>query len=150
MSLFLVPHQNEIIFNIETPNFVFDVKDNLSKWIKKTIESEGGSLNFINFIFCSDEYLYKINVEHLNHDYYTDVITFHYNENYIEGDVFVSVERTTANALELGIPPEKELYRVIIHGVLHLLGYGDKTPEDKKLMTSKEDEYLAILYQKYL
>ena len=116
----------------------------ISDWITKTIQSENGCLGFINFIFCTDSYLLQINQEYLKHDTYTDIITFDYNTFQIESDIFISIDRIQENANKLELSFEQELDRVIIHGVLHLLGYGDKSKEDKKLMTVKENEYLAL------
>lgn len=132
-------HSEDIEFSLPNPSLIFD-------WIYKTIESEAKAFQCLNFIFCSDEYLHKINVEYLNHDTYTDVITFPYSEGkIIEGDIFISIERIQENAEKFKVDFENELHRVMIHGVLHLLGFGDKTVEDKAQMTQKEDEYLSKL-----
>ncbi|WP_109833059.1 rRNA maturation RNase YbeY [Reichenbachiella versicolor] len=116
-----------------------------SAWIKSTIQNEGYSLIHLNYIFCSDEYLHKINVEYLDHDYYTDIITFDNSEQSgkIEGDLFISLERITDNATSLNITYLTELNRVIIHGLLHLLGYNDKTENEQSEMTEKENFYLS-------
>jgi len=114
-------------------------------WIYKTIKQENKQPGEINFIFCSDEYLLKINREHLKHDYYTDIITFDYSEKgSISGDIYISVDRIRDNAKTYHVTLKNEVQRVIIHGVLHLLGYLDKTPSQKKLMTHKEDFYLSL------
>jgi probable rRNA maturation factor len=128
----------DIEFKLKTPRKV-------SSWIKATIESEGKELGGINFIFCSDEYLVQINIEYLDHNTYTDIITFDNSEEEgtIEGDIFISIDRIRENASSFNKTQTDELHRVIIHGVLHLIGYLDKKPADKKLMTAKEDEYLA-------
>lgn len=118
-------------------------------WIKNTIEKEGFICNEISIIFCSDEYLLKINKEYLNHDYYTDIITFNYVDNKnISGDIFISIDRVKENADEYSVSFENELNRVIIHGVLHLIGFDDKDNSSKKIMTEKEDEYLSV-YSKF-
>ncbi|GAB4131705.1 MAG: rRNA maturation RNase YbeY [Raineya sp.] len=119
----------------------------LKQWIKKVIEQEGGVLVELNFIFCNDAYLHQINVQYLQHDTYTDIITFDNSEQdvSIEGDIFVSIERIKENATKLKVTFEQELYRVMIHGVLHLLGYTDKTPQEKTYMRAKEDDCLALL-----
>ena len=119
------------------------------QWLQAVAQAEGQSIEALSYIFCSDEYLYQMNVEHLQHDTYTDVITFQYNEEAVEGDVFISVERTADNAQTYGVPAQQELYRVMVHGLLHLLGYGDKTPETQALMTQKEDHYLALWQREY-
>ena len=99
----------------------------------------------IAFVFCSDDYLLDINQRFLAHDYYTDVITFDYSiESSISGDVFVSIDRVAENAAQVGVSFENELHRVLVHGVLHLLGYKDKTSEEKAVMTDKEDFYLSL------
>ena len=117
----------------------------IEAWIKKTAKLENKKCGNINIIFCSDEYLLKINQEHLNHDYYTDIITFDYgNGEKISGDLFISIDRTNDNAKQNNLNTIDELHRVIIHGSLHLIGYGDKSPEEKKLMTSKEDYYISL------
>jgi len=114
-------------------------------WIKKTADQEGKTCGDINLIFCSDDYLLKLNKEHLQHDYYTDIITFDYgNGDKISGDLFISVDRTNDNASQNNQDNIEELHRIIIHGTLHLIGYGDKSPEEKTLMTSKEDYYLSL------
>lgn len=116
----------------------------LRNWLKAVVTQEGSTLGELTYIFCSDEYLHAINVEHLQHDTYTDVITFQYSEEQVEGDIFISTERIVDNAQTYGVPTLHELHRVMVHGLLHLLGYGDKTPETKTLMTSKEDHYLRL------
>jgi probable rRNA maturation factor len=118
----------------------------ISSWIKTVIKSEGHTLEALNFIFCSDERLLEINRQYLNHKTYTDIITFDTSEHNgkIEGDIFVSIERVKENAMKLNIPFQDELHRVIIHGVLHLLGYSDKTASQTKEMRKKEDAYLSL------
>lgn len=116
----------------------------LRGWIKDTIVAEGFKLRELNYIFCSDAYLLNINQEYLDHDTYTDIITFDNSEEekVIVGDIFISVERISENAKKFGTSPTDELHRVIIHGALHLLGYKDKTKASKILMTNMEDKYL--------
>lgn len=117
----------------------------IEKNIEKLIETEGKIPGDISYIFCSDDYLLEINKQYLNHDYYTDVITFDYCENgVISGDIFISVDTIKSNAQEYSVTFEKELQRVMIHGVLHLVGYKDKQDDDQKVMRSKEDEYLQL------
>lgn len=118
----------------------------LKRWIKETIKVEGYRLNELNYILCSDAYLLEINKQYLDHDTYTDIVTFDNSEKpgTITGDIFISVERTRENAETFKVDADNELHRVMIHGALHLLGYLDKKPADKKLMTAKENEYLAI------
>jgi probable rRNA maturation factor len=117
-------------------------KNKFKGWIKGIALGEGYKIGELNYIFCSDEYLYNINVEYLDHDTYTDIITFDNSEeeDLVEGDIFVSIERIQDNASTNNLPFETELKRVISHGLLHLLGYKDKTPEEKSIMRSKENE----------
>jgi len=115
------------------------------QWIKDTIAAEGFKLRELTYVFCSDAYLLPMNQQYLDHDTYTDIITFDNSEveGDITGDIFISVERIRENAAEFKISETDEMHRVIIHGALHLLGYTDKTIVTKQKMTQKEDEYLA-------
>jgi rRNA maturation RNase YbeY len=119
-------------------------KTAVRKWITETVINEGFKLAELTYVFCSDEYLLQINQQYLNHDTYTDIITFDNSEehNTIAGDIFISIERIKENAAKFAVTETQELHRVIIHGALHLLGYKDKTVADKKKMTLKEDYYL--------
>ncbi|MDR3696809.1 rRNA maturation RNase YbeY [Mucilaginibacter sp.] len=114
------------------------------QWITQTILAEGYQLKELNYIFCSDAYLLQINQQYLNHDTYTDIVTFDNSdtEKVIIGDIFISIERIRENAAKFNTSETDELHRVIIHGVLHLLGYKDKTATAKQKMTQKEDLYL--------
>ena len=115
-------------------------------WLKKVIYTEEKQVGAITFIFCSDEYLLEVNKKYLNHDYYTDIITFDYVENkVISGDIFISIDRVKENALEFGTNFNNEIQRILVHGVLHLMGYKDKAKKDKILMTEMEDIYLKLL-----
>jgi len=117
--------------------------DDTNIWLTGVCVSENKFLGDVNIIFCSDEYLLQMNIEHLNHDYFTDVITFDYSEfDSISGDLFLSIDRVKENALDFNTIFNHELLRVIVHGVLHLLGYKDKSEEDILLMRSKENFYL--------
>ena len=120
-------------------------KNKVKQWVKDTILAEGYKLDELTYIFCSDAYLLQINQQYLDHDTYTDIITFDNSETekLIVGDIFISIERIRENAEKFKQSVTDELHRVIIHGALHLLGYKDKKPEDNKLMTKKEDEYLG-------
>ena len=137
--------ENKVIYNIEDVDFQLVSQNLVSSWIEKTIETEGATLGAVSYIFCSDDYLHQMNVEYLNHDTLTDVITFPYNDNPIEGDIFISIDRVKDNAQDLNIAFNDELHRVMIHGVLHLCGYSDDTDEQEAEMRQKEDEYLKIL-----
>ena len=118
----------------------------VNKWIKSVAADYGFSVGQINYIFCSDERELAVNREFLGHDYYTDVITFDYSTpSVLNGDIFISLDTVRSNAEMVGVPFEQELLRIIIHGVLHLTGQGDKTPETKVQMTEKENRALARL-----
>ena len=131
-----------LTFHTEDIDFELDNTKKVEQWILQTIENEGGILSFINYIFCSDTYLHRINVEYLDHDTYTDIITFPYSDETIESDIFISIDRIRENAKTFNVTFERELHRVMIHGVLHLLGYGDKTEEEQKRMRAREDFWL--------
>jgi rRNA maturation RNase YbeY len=136
-----------INFFNEEVKFILTGKRKTREWILRSVADEGKRTGAINIIFCSDEYLYKLNLDYLNHDTYTDIITFDMsdNEDVISGDIFISIDRARDNAGKLKFSLQQEVQRLIIHGVLHLTGYSDKGPEDKALMTSKEDYYLSLL-----
>ncbi|PQL93077.1 rRNA maturation RNase YbeY [Apibacter adventoris] len=126
-------------------NFILKNKRKRKKWIHNTIINENTKLGNINYIFCSDEQLLKINIEYLNHDFYTDIITFDYRENdIISGDIFISIDRIKENSNINKSNFEEELNRVLVHGILHIIGYKDKSIEDSKLMREKENYYLNI------
>lgn len=121
----------------------------LRKWFSTTIDSEDFILGKISYTLLNDSDLHSINMEFLNHDTLTDIITFDYNKgNIVFGEIYISLDRVEENAILHSVHFEFELYRILIHGLLHLLGYKDKAPEDKKLMTRKEDYYLSLLPQK--
>ncbi|HEX7871191.1 MAG TPA: rRNA maturation RNase YbeY [Chryseobacterium sp.] len=125
-------------------NISESVNTDYTKWLEEIILSEEKKLGEINYIFCDDEYLLKVNQDYLQHDYYTDIITFDYVKGKtISGEIFVSLQRISDNASTLSKDYEEELRRVLAHGVLHLSGYKDKTEEEEQLMRSKEDFYLS-------
>ena len=140
-------HTQKIAFLNEGFSFLLPFPQQTEDWLIKVIEQEGSTLGELTYIFCNDDYLHKLNLECLSHDTLTDVITFQYSEEITEGDIFISVERTNENATYYNVDPLLELYRVMVHGLLHLLGYKDKSPEDKITMTKKEDFYLDLLHQ---
>lgn len=118
----------------------------VTRWIRSVAADYGFTVGNINYIFCSDERELAVNREFLGHDYYTDVITFDYSTaNTLNGDIFISLDTVRSNAEMVGVPFADELHRIIIHGVLHLTGQGDKTPETKVEMTEKEEKALAKL-----
>ena len=128
-----------IDFKLPKPNTI-------KKWITNAITLEGKKLGDLTYIFCSDEYLYNINKKYLNHNTYTDIITFDLGEpeGPILGEIYISKERVEGNAKTLKIPFDEELHRVIIHGVLHLCGHKDKTTAQKKEMRKREATYLSL------
>lgn len=135
-----------INFNYET-DFNLDNEVAIASWLTNVITSEDKKEGEINYIFCDDEYLLKINLEYLNHDTLTDIISFDYSMgNEIHGDIFISVERVKENASDFNVSFEDELKRVLVHGVLHYCGYKDKSEEDELMMRSKEDEKLALFH----
>ena len=132
-------HSEDVEFSLSNPEQVAD-------WIATIIEQHDFELAGLTYIFCSDDYLHQINVEYLDHDTLTDIITFDNadEEGVVESDIFVSIDRVKDNAQTLGIPFEDELHRVLIHGVLHLLGFKDKTDEQEALMRKQEDSCLSL------
>jgi probable rRNA maturation factor len=135
-----------INFNYES-EFTLDNEEAIATWLSAVIVSENKTEGEINYIFCDDEYLHKINVEYLNHDTLTDIISFDYTMgNEIGGDIFVSVERVLDNSKDYNTSFEEELKRVLVHGVLHYCGYKDKSEADEVLIRRKEDEKLAMFH----
>jgi len=135
-----------ISFNYETD---FELGNELlfSNWINKIIESENKLEGEINYIFCDDDYLHKINLQYLNHDTLTDIISFDYSEgNFLQGDIFISIERVQDNATDFNISLLEELKRVMAHGILHYCGYKDKSAEEKKIMRQKEEEKMKMFH----
>lgn len=135
-----------ISFNYET-DFELGNEEAFSSWISKVIKSENKKEGEINFIFCDDDYLHKLNVEYLDHDTLTDVISFDYSiGNELHGDVFISTERVSDNAKDFNIAFDEEIKRVIIHGILHYCGYKDKSQDEEVLMRSKEEEKIDMFH----
>lgn len=134
-----------ITYHFEQTKFVFRQKTLTSKWLRLVAESEIRRIGDISIIFCSDNYILDINRRYLSHDYFTDIITFDYCEgDRLSGDLFISVDSVRENSVEYGTEFKDELNRVIVHGILHLIGYDDHTEEDVKVMRSKEDYYLSL------
>ncbi len=136
-----------IQFFYEEIDFKIKNQKSLSLWLSEIIGQYNFQLEELNYIFCSDDYLLEINKQHLNHDYYTDIITFDNSESdaQIESDIFISIDRVKENASLQSTQFCDELHRVMVHGVLHLLGFGDKTSLEKKQMREKEDACLSLL-----
>ena len=126
-------------------NFQLRNKAALKSWIKKVVEKEGGQMKDLSFVFCDDMDLLDKNSKYLNHDTLTDILTFDYSENNnISGDIYISIDRVKENASLFNTSFENECSRVIIHGILHLLGYKDKSEKEKKIIRAKEDFYLSL------
>lgn len=137
---------SSILFHSEEVDFSLDKPYDVADWILHVLSLSNKKVNELNIIFCSDEYLLGINQQYLDHDYYTDIVTFDNAEKSgeIEGDIFISIERVRENATALGVSFTDELHRVIIHGVLHLVGHSDKTEAEQSEMRKIEDHYLAL------
>jgi rRNA maturation RNase YbeY len=135
-----------IRFFTEDSSVVLKNKAKLRDWFINTAKAEGNCIKELNYIFCSDAYLLEMNQSYLNHDTYTDIITFDTSENdgKVLGDIFISIDRIKENAKNFGVTESEELHRVMIHGLLHLLGYGDKSKAEKTTMTEKENHHLAL------
>ena len=134
-----------INFNYET-NFSLPDESRLSNWIINVISEEGCILDEINYIFCDDAFLLKLNVEYLNHDTLTDIISFDNSiGKIIQGDIFISIERVADNAKDFNVSLQEELHRVMVHGVLHFCGYKDKSESESMLMQQKENHYIKQL-----
>ena len=132
-------------YYFEDTAFKLKAKTKIKNWLKLVAESEVYTLGNVSVIFCSDNYILDINQRFLQHDYFTDIITFDYSEgSKISGDLFISVDSVKENSIEYGTDFENELHRVIVHGILHLIGYDDHTDEDIKIMRSKENYYLSL------
>ncbi len=135
---------SRIRFFYEYPAFSLENEKSIQDWVKQIVHNESKKLIHLNFIFCTDEYLLEINRKHLNHNFLTDVVSFWIND-FVEGEIYISIDRIKDNANERKLDFSEELHRVIIHGVLHLLGYHDKTIEEKNIMRNKENQALALL-----
>lgn len=134
-----------ILYNFQDTKFVFKYKSLNNRWLRMVAESEIRRIGDISIIFCSDNYILDINRKYLGHDYFTDIITFDYcSGNVLSGDLFISVDSVKENSVEYGTEFEDELNRVIVHGILHLIGYDDHTDEDVKAMREKENYYLDL------
>ena len=135
-----------ISFNYES-DFSLEQEEVYASWIETIVESENKILGEISYIFCDDEYLHSINMQYLNHDTLTDIISFDYSDgDVISGDIFVSIERVEDNAKDFKVSFGEELKRVLAHGVLHYCGYKDKSDDDALLMRSKEEEKIKLFH----
>ncbi|AWA29286.1 rRNA maturation RNase YbeY [Flavobacterium magnum] len=135
-----------IEFNYET-DFKLDNEDRYRSWVSAVVTSENKKGGDINYIFCDDDYLHNINMQYLQHDTLTDIISFDYSlGNEIHGDIFISVERVRDNAADFSVSFDDELRRVMAHGILHFCGYKDKTNKDEVLMREKEDEKMKMFH----
>ena len=135
-----------VSFNFVEIKDILSQKNKIKAWIKSVVEKKGMKVGDISYIFCKDEYLLNINKTYLNHDYFTDIISFDYSDkDKVAGDLFISIDRVLDNSKSLNQEFEQELYRVIIHGVLHLLGLKDKTEKEEKEMRKAEEECLKSL-----
>ena len=134
-----------ITYNYET-EFALENETQLENWIEKVVSNNEFELGEVNYIFCDDEYLLKLNVEFLQHDTLTDIISFDNSlGKLINGDIFISIERVQENAKEYNVTFEEELHRVMIHGILHYMGLKDKSADEKMLMRKEENKALSVL-----
>ena len=134
-----------INFHTEDTNPRLIDEQETSTWLNSVVISEDKELEEINYIFCSDSYLLKINQDYLDHDYYTDIITFPYSYQPIKSDIYISIDRVAENALAENVSFIQELHRVLVHGLLHMCGYDDQNSDAKAIMRQKEDQYLALI-----
>ncbi len=133
-----------IDFNYLT-TFDLEKENEVTAWLEFVLEEEDRELGEVSYIFCDDEYLYDINVKHLNHNNLTDIISFDYSlGKVVSGDIYISIERVRENAGDLAIKFVDELHRIMVHGLLHYVGYKDKSESEKKAMRKKEDYYLSL------
>ncbi|MDG1296223.1 MAG: rRNA maturation RNase YbeY [Saprospiraceae bacterium] len=145
----LEDNNQSISYHVEEIDFVFsDInQENISKWLNAVAELENNQIIELNYIFCSDVFLHKINLDFLNHDTLTDIITFdlgNAEDAYINGDIYISIDRVKENAIALNVDFNIELRRVLVHGLLHLIGYPDKTKQESELMRRQEDKSLCL------
>ncbi|MFM9908330.1 MAG: rRNA maturation RNase YbeY [Chitinophagaceae bacterium] len=138
---------SKVQFHYQLKGFNFRERTRLKIFILKLFKQEGKSLDSLSYIFCSDDYLLSINQQFLNHDFYTDIITFNLSESVnLKGEIYISLERVLDNSLQYNTSQKEELHRVIFHGALHLCGYNDKSKADKIIMRRKEQAYLNLYW----
>lgn len=147
MTDFPFPIHQGLEINFENADIDFELEnvERTSAWLSDIITKEASQVAQLNYIFCSDDYLHKINLAYLDHDTLTDIITFPLNDDPIQGDIYISINRVKENANTLSVSFQEELHRVIVHGLLHLVGYNDKTPEENADMRAKEDSCLQLI-----
>ena len=139
-----------ILYHKEEIEVQLPEEQQLTQWLCDIAGTEEKEIKQVTYIFCDDEYLLEINKQYLNHDFYTDIITFPYKQgSEIESDIFISVDRVKENASLYKVEFDRELIRVIAHGILHLMGYKDKTEEEEKVMREKEDWAIELFYKEY-
>ena len=137
-----------IRFSAQSVDFELAHPQKVKNWLTEVVKRRGKSVGNINYLFCDDEHLLEVNRQYLDHDTYTDIITFDYVAGgLISGDILISIDRVGENAIKFGVPFEHELRRVIVHGVLHLLGQGDKSEEEAREMRRLEEEALALFHE---
>ena len=137
-----------IRFSVQSVDFDLPEPQKVRKWLAEVIRRRGKSVGNINYLFCDDEYLLGVNRQYLDHDTYTDIITFDYVAGgLISGDILISIDRVGENATKFGVPFEHELHRVVVHGVLHLLGQGDKSDDEAREIRRQEEEALALFHE---
>ena len=143
----------DINYHCQECNYRLKEKRAIREWLREVTQCEGGySVGEINYIFCPSSLHRQMNIEFVGHDYFTDIITFDYSEldeGYISGDIYIDYQTVADNARIYGTTAEQEMRRIVVHGVLHLCGQGDKTPETEAVMHSKEDKYLALFDAKF-
>ena len=143
----------DINYHCQECNYRLKNKRTIREWLREVAQCEGGySVGEINYIFCPSSLHRQMNIEFVGHDYFTDIITFDYSEldeGYISGDIYIDYQTVADNARIYGTTAEQEMRRIVVHGVLHLCGQGDKTPETEAVMHSKEDKYLALFDTKF-
>lgn len=136
-------HDHPVSFSTEEIDYNIEHSAAVSSWLITTAAERDKEISLLEYVLCSDEYILKVNKEHLDHDYYTDIITFPLQESPLEATIFISVDRVKENAELYNCSEQDELHRVMVHGLLHLLGYNDKTTDEKKQMRLEEDNCLS-------
>lgn len=138
-----------IEFSYQT-DFELPNANSYSDWLNQVVDANDADIESLGYVFCDDEFVHAMNKEHLNHDTLTDIITFDYGtEDLLEGEIYISVDRVKDNASEFNVEFVEELQRVMVHGLLHMLGYGDSTTEEKKVMRSLEEKYMQLFHVKH-